>query len=140
VGCAPRAVSCFPFNLRSLRRTYPSLNHFYVALCTLENARDFIQVEEFNNFINTTIGARFLSEMFKKAPFFYNNYLHTSSFAAFVNAVLIYMEGVEEVRISGLLARGGRRSRPGRNCRVQVEGSFFRRGHPQFTVVLELGT
>lgn len=63
----------------------------------------------------------------------------TSSFAAFVDAVLIHVEGVEEVRISGLLARGGRRSRPGRDGRVQVEGSFFRRGHPQFTVVLELG-
>jgi len=63
----------------------------------------------------------------------------TSSFATFVYAVLIDMEGVEEVRVPGLLARGGRGPRPGRHGRVQVEGGLLGRGHSQFAVVLELG-
>ena len=52
-----------------------------------------------------------------------------------VHAVLVHVEGVEEVRVGRL---GGALRRPRRQRRVKVEGRLLQRRRPQLALVLQL--
>ena len=58
--------------------------------------------------------------------------------AGAVDAVLVHVQGVEQVRIRTSIGVTGVTG-SGRKCRIQIEGRLLQCGRPQFALVLQLG-